>query len=220
VNARLHGIFSRLGLTIGGMFMLFVSACSHPFPGGHDELALLAGLRFLDYRKYIFVTSQTHDGNFAAGYANGIAGADAFCQQQKDAFAATLPGFSFEYKALLVDSSNRIASVSSDAGDGQVNWVLRPQTEYLRADGALLFTTNTASIFAMSSGLSNPFSTDAAVRWWTGLDITWQTLAACTNWTGVGLGGTRGTSAVTSAAALSENNNACGIAIRLLCVRQ
>lgn len=213
-------IFSRAASTIGGISLLLVGACSHPFPGGHDELALLAGLRFLDYRKYVFVTSQTHDGNFAAGYTSGIAGADAFCQQQKDAFAATLPGFSFEYKALLVDSSNRIASVSADAGDGQVNWVLRPDTEYLRADGTLLFTTNSASIFPMGSGLRSPFTADAAVRWWTGLDTTWQVLVTCTNWTATAGFGTRGTSAVTTTSALSEASNACGTGIRLLCVRQ
>jgi hypothetical protein len=210
----------RFTNAIGGIAVLFVSSCSHPFPGGDDELALLAGLRFLDFRKYIFVTSQTHDGNFAAGYANGIAGADAFCQQQKDAFAPALPGFAFEYRALLVDSSNRIASVSADVGDGQVNWVLRPQTEYFRADGALLFTTNAASIFPMSSGLTNAFTSDAAVRWWTGLDTTWQTLVSCTNWTATAGFGTRGTSAVATTAALSEASNGCGTAIRLLCVRQ
>lgn len=211
----------RKKVALGGILVSMMS-CSHPFPEGDDALLLLTALRFLDYRKYVFVTSQTHDGNFASGYSNGIAGADAFCQTQKDTFAASLPGFGYEYKALMVDSSNRVATVSSDAGNGQVSWVLRPNTEYYRVDGTLLFTTNSVSLFAMSTGLRAAFSTDSSLKWWTGLDVDWLPLVSCTNWGSNAGFGTRGTGAVVTTSALSEASNSCagGAAIRVLCVRQ
>lgn len=195
------------------------TSCSRPFPEG-DELILLLTLLRSDGRKFIFVTPQAHDGNFASGFASGIAGADAFCQQQKDVLVPYLPGFGFEYKALMVDSANRVATVTADTGDGQVNWVLKRSTPYYRPDGALLFGTNSAGLFVMSSGLQQPFTTDGAALYFTGLDTTWQNLLTCSNWGSTAGSGSRGSGALTSANALGGLSTTCVTQLRLLCVRQ
>ena len=197
---------------------LVSQGCSHPFPGSDDELLLLTAWRFLDYKKFIFATSQTHDGNFATGYANGIAGADAFCQQQKDQFGQNVQGFGFEYKALLADDTNRRASTTANADDGQITWVLKANTAYYRPDGTLIFTTNAAALYPLASNLSASF-TGTTEAYWTGLDQDWLFLLDCTDWSGTGTG-TKGIGNSVGATALSNGSNACSSLLnRLLCVR-
>ncbi|HUJ16655.1 MAG TPA: LamG domain-containing protein, partial [Nitrospirota bacterium] len=81
-----------------------------------------------DYQKpasrKTFVTATVFDGNLVAAEgthkATGIGAADALCLKD-----GNYPGAGV-YKAFLVDAANRVASVSANAGDGQIGWVLRP----------------------------------------------------------------------------------------------
>ena len=203
------------------VLLVLIASCSKPFPEA-DSLRLLVFARAQDWNKYIFITTATHDGNFASGFATAIAGADDFCAQQKSSSAPWLPGFSAEYRALLTDGATRRASLTADVGDGQTGWVLAPNTTYYRPDGMVLFTTNAVALYNMNTGLRNPFTSDAsaAARWWTGLDLGWETLLTCSSWTSSVANGTRGQGGTTTNASLSAASNGGGTPIRLLCVRQ
>ena len=48
-------------------------------------------------------------------------------------------------KALVVDGVNRTASENANAGDGQVDRVLQPNTAYYRADGETLIGVTSPS---------------------------------------------------------------------------
>ncbi len=95
---------------------------------------------------------------------------------------ANYPG-SGTYKALIVDGTNRIASLTNNVGDGQVDWVLKASTDYTRVDGTSIMTTNLNSIFVFGT-LTNSFaSSGTSLR--TGFRSGWTTNAGdhCTAWT-------------------------------------
>lgn len=130
-----------------------------------------------------FITTNTFDGDLqtAGGGANGIEGADNLCMDPANGYPGT-----GTYKALIVDGVNRIASLTGNAGDGQVDWVLNPNTNYYRSDGTtLIMTTNANGIHDFSvADLVNTFDTGS---YWTGLSPfignEWTTLADdCINW--------------------------------------
>lgn len=120
-----------------------------------------------------FVTTSVFDGNLIAAEgtnkATGIAAADSLCMKD-----AGYPGTGI-YKAFLVDGANRIASTTANAGDGQINWVLRPSENYYRSDGTTkIMTTNANGIFVFGT-LSNPFVAAGMPSYWTGMDADWTT---------------------------------------------
>ncbi|MBL8018767.1 MAG: DUF1554 domain-containing protein [Leptospirales bacterium] len=199
--------------------------CSKPFPDGEFlTLLLLQSALASDNNRYIFVTQGTHNGNFAAGFANGIAGADSMCASEKASNFGGLPGASGDYKAILVDGVNRNASNTANAGDGQLDWVLKPNTSYYLQDGSLIMTTNASAIVVFGT-LTAAFSPDAGVRWWTGFSATaWvSSVAPCTDWSASGATNVRtGMSQATNYASLSADNTIqCNsVTTRLLCVRR
>ncbi|EKO07525.1 PF07588 domain protein [Leptospira interrogans serovar Pyrogenes str. L0374] len=69
---------------------------------------------------YIFLAPAHHGG------LGGIYGADEWCMRKVPADLKGSPYYS--YKALLADGINRRASVTGNAGDGQINWVLQAST--------------------------------------------------------------------------------------------
>jgi len=124
-----------------------------------------------DYKTFPTVV---YDGNLG-----GVTGADANCMADDN-----YPGTG-TYKALIVDGLNRIASVSANAGDGQVDWVLKANSNYYLTDGATkIMTTDENSLFTFGS-LDNSFNGVgfAGSPSWTGLNQDWTANANnCNFW--------------------------------------
>jgi hypothetical protein len=139
----------------------------------------------------VFVSSATHNGNFATGYSNGILGADAFCNSDSNKTD------NVTFKAMMVDSGgNRRACSTQNCGGGvseNINWVLKPSSTYVRAsDNQSIFSTNTSGIFVFGT-LTNSFGT--GLSYWTGFSSggsnEWVASATnnCSNWGSSSSGG-------------------------------
>ncbi len=153
--------------------------------------------------RHIYLIITPKDGNLG-----GITGADAAC-------LADNPGLSGTFRAMIVDGAARIASVTANAGDGQMDWVLQANTEYRRQDGTTVVgTTNSAALFTFP--LDNAFGSGPA---WTGLDTDWTAHPDnCTNW-GVTTGnGSSGNSGQVSQQAIRQNSPGCSSLRSLICV--
>ncbi len=72
----------------------------------------------------------------------GIAGADGICNSDP-----AKPANSGSYKAMLASGTIRRASVTPNSGDGQIDWVFRPNQAYVRLNGTLIMTTNSSGLF-------------------------------------------------------------------------
>ncbi len=159
-----------------------------------------------------FVTASTYNGNLG-----GIAGANAKCMADGNYLGSDT------YKALIVDGTNRIASVTANLGDGQVDWVLKSNTNYFRSDGTtLIMITNANGIFVFGT-LTNSFDTPATA-YWTGLNNNWRTdgVSICSSWIDgtVGSNGSTGNGASSNSAAIHSGSVSCDNINRLLCVEQ
>lgn len=214
---------SRVFIAMMSVFSGLFLQCSKPFPEG-GAVSLLSLASTFDH--YIFATSATYNGNLlmAGGGATGIEGADSLCAQAKDNEQPALPGAGSEYRALLVDSGNRVACTSINCAGGSsehVNWVLRANTSYKRPDGTVVFTTNASGIFLMTAGLNAPLA--AAGQWWTGMDDEWnEVLSSCSDWSATVGNGFVGVGGVTDVTAITDGGVSladCSVARSLLCVR-
>ncbi|HAK60825.1 MAG TPA: hypothetical protein DCO77_10650 [Nitrospiraceae bacterium] len=158
----------------------------------------------------MFLTLTSH---LLLGYLNSIDGADAFCSNTD--FGNPGTGM---YKAMVVDGVNRIASVTADAGDGQVDWVLKPDTSYFRLDGVTLIgTTNAQGL--LNFPLTNSVSTGGT--FWSGLSDDWTTNAnTCTGWMDgtAGVQGATGSGSATTISFLQGGIQNCDVLTTLLCV--
>ncbi len=144
----------------------------------------------------------------------GVSGADLLCNSD-----AGRPSVLPTYKALIASSSGTIrrASVTANAGDGQVDWVLQPSMQYRRSDGVTVVgTTGTNSLFAFN--LTNSPLVSGA--YWTGLNGSWQNAADCGGWTfsGTALLGNGAQTTNASISAAGQNCNFAGFG--LLCIEQ
>ncbi|MCR9142989.1 MAG: DUF1554 domain-containing protein [bacterium] len=181
----------------------------------------------IDNDKFTFRTAATHNGDFdndatlsGDGDGSGIAEADAFCMAD-----ANRPNTS-TYKALLADPTpapERTASVTANAGDGQVDWVLAPNLNYFRQDGTTpLFTTNANGIFVFGA-MTNSFAA-AAGNHWSALRNDWRTLGGlnCSGWSSSGGNARVGDSFATDGTALQVGGppTSCATALHLICVEQ
>lgn len=211
-------------LVISGLSAL-LSQCSKPFPEGNAISLLNAPGPESTPEYYIFATAATYDGDLrtAGGGMTGVEGADNLCALAKDGEQPSLPGAGDEYRALLVDSVNRVACTTPDCGGGiaeNVNWVLRANTTYKRPDGTIVFITNASGIFLMTAGLNAPI--DSAGQWWTGLDNEWNDAGnSCSDWSGTAGSGFFGAGGVSDETALAADifGESCLSALSLLCVR-
>jgi Protein of unknown function (DUF1554) len=149
--------------------------------GGADTKTVSAGLK-------IFVTAETHNGDFAndptlTGSA-AMQKADDFCNR-----SASKPS-SDNYKALLVDGVGRDAVSPTD-------WVLRANTAYYQAfDNVLIDTTTDRAIFAaFFRSMQN------------------RVLPSCSNcsspgaWTGIGDGATFAASTINNCARWGQTSS-------------
>ncbi|MEZ4221861.1 MAG: DUF1554 domain-containing protein [Polyangiaceae bacterium] len=120
----------------------------------------------------VLKTGGASNGDLATGYPNAVAGADARC------------GTGF--RAMFSDGTNRIASKSALAGDGQVDWPLTPWTIYKSPTGTAIGRTGETGLLGVEGGIwkglwAKPGLSNAA---WTGLlqDYTSSTVN-CSGWT-------------------------------------
>lgn len=159
----------------------------------------------------MYVTTVRPSGNLG-----GIAGADATCGTD-----ANHPGGG-TFKALLVNGTSRVACTTSNCSLGceGTDWVLLPNTQYIRPDATVILTTNAAAIFVFGT-LTNYISASAGA--WTGLTTTWQTdMDHCSGWTTTVGNGRLGFWPTTpSADTISFATNLCNVNTRnLICVEQ
>lgn len=129
---------------------------------------------------YIFLAPAHHGG------LGGIYGADEWCMRKVPADLKGSPYYS--YKALLADGINRRASVTGNAGDGQINWVLQASTVYSQATTGTptIGTTNSKKLFTcpLTNKIRPDSITDFGSITWTGLNPNWTTAPYnCNNWT-------------------------------------
>lgn len=150
--------------------LVLLSACGGG--GGSDNSAPVStGLK-------IFVTSETHNGDFAndptlAG-STAMQKADAFCNR-----SARKPSGD-NYKALIVDGVNRDAVTLTD-------WVLRPNTAYYQTHGDVLIDTTTSSAVFAAFFRSMPnkvLPAGSSPGVWTGIGdgATFASNGSCARW--------------------------------------
>lgn len=152
------------------------------------------------------------------GNMGGIEGADELCQSEYGA----------NYKALVVadtgdPETSRIACTSDNCSSGgaseHVNWVLSPNTKYIRPDGTTIGTTTSNAIF--ESSLDNPISGGGTPPK-TGLDYFWVTSSnTCSSWTSTSGTARTGNPMQTSISiAFSDGARDCSETAGLFCVEQ
>jgi hypothetical protein len=115
--------------------------------------------------KLVFMTAIAYDGNLG-----GICGADEKCNNDSNK-----PNGS-NFKAMVVDGTNRINYSSDQGTDGRLDWVFQTGVSYFRSDYVYL---GTASAGAVLRNLSNPFEPIDENNY------HWQNY-----WTGIGSGNT------------------------------
>jgi hypothetical protein len=168
----------------------------------------------------IFVTQSSTDGSLTGG-AGGTpaARADDMCMNDTNK-----PNNS-TYKAMISSSSRRACTAANCGGatgteQGQ-DWVLQPDTKYVRADGSTeIGTTNAQAIFAFP--LTAAISSDGEGVL-TGLNGNWTTGDNCVNWapTSSEDNGAVGASGETNSKALMDNPEQCQSLSRpIYCVEQ
>ncbi|MCX6112920.1 MAG: DUF1554 domain-containing protein, partial [Proteobacteria bacterium] len=122
----------------------------------------------------IFVTASGWDGRLGqGGAAITLAAIDALCMAD-----ANKPTDGGTYKAMFatagagqVRTACTTSSCSTGAGEN-VNWVMKPNTDYYRADGTTLIgITNSGGVFPLDQGQSLSDSISGVNEWyWTGFE--------------------------------------------------
>ncbi|MDH4263207.1 MAG: DUF1554 domain-containing protein [Spirochaetia bacterium] len=191
--------------------------------------------------KRIFVTTSTYTGDLrTAGAGTGIAGADAKCMadaNHPDA-AQTLANRRL-YKAMLVDGTNRQACTTANCATPpgnlgiaeNIDWVLRPNVTYTRADGITpVFTADWNGVYQIGSAAGSGFvNSISGGQFFSGMRTDWVTNStnSCTAWTVTSGSAAMGNGSLTL---LDTNNswnpigsingNGCNTAFPIACVEQ
>jgi len=164
-----------------------------------------------DHRKLIFQTNTLSNGNMG-----GIVGADSICNSD-----STKPANTGIYKAMIGTAGIRVASITGNLGDGQIDWVLLPNQLYTRPDGTEIMTTNSVSIFVFGN-LTNSIGINATAIW-TGISANWTIANGCgANWndgSGGPFGG-YGTPNLNTSNSIADSVWACNNVSNLYCVQQ
>ncbi|MCR9143249.1 MAG: DUF1554 domain-containing protein [bacterium] len=179
-----------------------------------------------DNDRYLFVTAATHSGDFdndaaLAGGVNAAVNADGSPIAEMDNFCAVDANVPVAgtYKAVVADGTHRRASLTANAGDSQIDWVLAANTDYRRADTTGIVRTDANSIFVFGAFTNSV--TVAVGKYWTGLSGDWTTAANdCTNFAGTAGTGQEGDANATGTTALDVGAVACTTALPLVCAQQ
>jgi len=165
----------------------------------------------------IFVTLATFNGNLG-----GVAGADNLCRNDAANPMGSGNGF---WKALISMTGARVACTTSDcSGSGaaeHLDWVLKANTPYTRADGTPIGATNANGVFVGT--LVNSVATNAVVVF-TGLTSNWVVAGDnCSGWSSpsIGFNGQTGLGDQTGILWFSNTANGCDVPSKALyCVQQ
>ncbi|TGM01524.1 DUF1554 domain-containing protein [Leptospira jelokensis] len=164
----------------------------------------------LDNDKIIFLTSVGLTGAFG-----GVPGVDNVCQTNANCPIGKV------CKGMVGDSfySLRRASVTANLGDGQIDWVLKPNASYFRQNRTdLIATTNNVSLFTFN--LLLPISGSSSTAW-TGINPNWTNNGNnCDGWTVTGTNGYGGDTGSSTSTALGFNSFGCTSGLLLYCVEQ
>jgi len=177
----------------------------------------------------IFMTTNNYDGG---DNWDGPGRYDNICNNE-----ALAKGLNIETYKALVQANNsgtyktwRKACQTANCGTGgaseHINWVLSPNQEYIREDGTIIGTTNSAGIFTFP--LDNSF-TGTADKFWTGFPSTFAILnigggqnnclqltyglAGGTGFCGIG-------NSVSGTAVQQASKCSCAQTLKILCVEQ
>ncbi len=109
-----------------------------------------------------------------------IASLDAICAND----------FGADYRAMFAIDGARKASNTANTGDGAVDWVLQPWTEYHNDDGKLVWRTDEVALLGVDNGFSaallSPIQAMPAFNVATGMNPDWATLTDsaknCSDW--------------------------------------
>lgn len=169
----------------------------------------IISLEVLDNDKIIFTTTGSY-----TGILGGIFGADGICQADVKCPVGKI------CKAILAEAGSdaRVASATANLGDGQIDWVLKPFSTYLRNDTpTVIGTTNASSLFTFPIIGIRPTSSTA----WTGLSADWTSnVNHCDSW-GLSSGnGNAGDTAGTGTSAIGFNSFPCTSNLPFYCAEQ
>lgn len=129
-------------------------------------------MQILDNEKRLFFSSNSYQG----GTFGGVSGADVICATNPKCPPGSL------CKAVVLNGTSRIASLAANMGDGQVDWVLHPNTHYYQADGVTL-VSNTDSTALLQIPFSNVIDSSVTGAW-VGSASGWVFGPNhCSNWT-------------------------------------
>ncbi|WP_232369492.1 DUF1554 domain-containing protein [Leptospira abararensis] len=169
----------------------------------------IISMEIIDNDKIIFTTSSSY-----TGILGGVFGADAICQADAKCPVGKI------CKAMLADGGSgvRRASLTAGVGDGQIDWVLKPFSTYLRNDSpTVIGTTTAASLFTFPIVGIRPTSATA----WTGLSADWTNNGNhCGSWTVDSGNGNAGDTAGTGTAAIGFSSFPCNSNLPFYCVEQ
>ncbi|MBM9590961.1 DUF1554 domain-containing protein [Leptospira sp. 201903075] len=205
------------GITNGVIYYYRISAensINHKESLFSDEVFFTPSLATL--KTYITATT------YAIPTIGSIAGADTICNNDTGK-----PIGGSTYKALLVDETGcagipcRRASITANIGDGQIDWVLKPNTNYVRSDGVTpIMTTNVNGLFIFGT-LTNGWS-GSAVTGISGMSGSWIVFGGltCTNYSLNSGSVTTTQYNQTGSGSLSGAGLSCGGSYSLLCIEQ
>ncbi|HZN95781.1 MAG TPA: DUF1554 domain-containing protein, partial [Myxococcales bacterium] len=170
-----------------------------------------------DDERIIFTLSAPQTGNMAPGFNPTVADPDYLCSNDPPAYME-LFGYPRALVAAPGSEFTRIASVTPNQGDGQVNWVLTAGHNYIRdtRNGPVIGRANSRNL--LDFPLQNAPTTSTS--YWTGLNADWTTSGAhCIDWVNnaaafsgqAGAGGT-------NAGAISSGPATCNTTRTILCV--
>ncbi|MBC8067012.1 MAG: DUF1554 domain-containing protein [Deltaproteobacteria bacterium] len=147
-------------------------ACDDGVNAGQHEGDCAPDCSVVVQQKLIRLSQNSVAGDFAPGM-NPVEVGDSFCPDG--------------YLAFFADGINRVASVAPRMGNGQVDWVLQPWTEYVNPDGDRMWTTTELLLLGVADdntwvGLENALTptTDSGYSGMWG-DYTTSSLT-CSNW--------------------------------------
>lgn len=147
----------------------------------------------------------------------GISGADAACANDTNR-----PSSVVQVRAFLVSSGTRVASVTPDVGDGQLDWVLLANKQYRRADGVTVIGTTGANRL-LQLNLNAGFTFAGDTLHLTGMQAGWTSPVGgdCGGWNGGGTNAGVGFGDPLDASSYFGGTLACTSGpIKLRCVEQ
>lgn len=194
-------------------FLVVLAGCNNGSSGGAAPTPPPA----VSIKKtFIYGMDLTGDLKTNGNGATGVDGADKLCQGDAQSSGGT-------YKALVVDGVHRVACSTANCSGGiseHIDWVLQPNTKYVRIDGTTEIGT-TDSKGLLQFPLANEFIFQS-YDLWTGLNTNWTTSSDnCSGFASDQTFGQTGYSNTKDVEAISNRNYVCSYyGISIMCVEQ